>query len=307
MSPGIFSLGKTLSANVDWKTVEGFGDEWRRFDQIDLNPVELREQFDRYFRIFPWDSLSPDATDFDMGCGSGRWARLVAPRVGRLVCVDASDRALQVARRNLAHLDNCEFILASVESVPIADGTMDFGYSIGVLHHVPDTEAGIRRCVAKLKPGAPFLLYLYYALDNRPAWYRAAWRASDVLRRMVSRLPFGVRLWVTQGIALLVYFPLARISSGLARLGFPVSAIPLSSYRGSSFYTMRTASLDRFGTRLEKRFSRPRIREMMERAGLDRITFSDSIPYWCATGHKRGDKDPGMRSSANPAPESRHD
>ncbi len=35
-----------MSANVDRKTVEGFGDEWRRFDQSDVNPVELREQFD---------------------------------------------------------------------------------------------------------------------------------------------------------------------------------------------------------------------------------------------------------------------
>ena len=296
-----------MSANVDWKTVEGFGDEWRRFDQSGLKPAELREQFDRYFRIFPWESLAPDAAGFDMGCGSGRWARLAAPRVGRLVCIDASDRALRVAQRNLADLDNCEFVLASVDSVPIADGTMDFGYSIGVLHHVPDTEAGIRHCVAKLKPGAPFLLYLYYALDNRPAWFRAMWRASDLLRRIVSRLPFRVRLPVTQAIALFVYFPLARISFALARLGFPVSAVPLSSYRGSSLYTLRTAALDRFGTRLEKRFSRPQIQEMMEQAGLDRIVFSDSIPYWCAAGHKREARDSGLRSGADPVPVSRHD
>jgi 2-polyprenyl-3-methyl-5-hydroxy-6-metoxy-1,4-benzoquinol methylase len=59
---------------------------------------------------------------------------------------------------------------------------MDFGYSLGVLHHVPDTNQGIRDCVSMLKPGAPFLLYLYYALDNRSLAYRFLWKTSDILR-----------------------------------------------------------------------------------------------------------------------------
>ncbi len=36
-----------------------------------------------------------------MGCGSGRWARWVAPKVGRLHCIDPSI-AIDVARKNLA-------------------------------------------------------------------------------------------------------------------------------------------------------------------------------------------------------------
>lgn len=40
-------------------------------------------------------------------------------------------------------------------------------YFLGVLHHVPDTQAAIRSCVGLLKPGAPLLLYFYYAFDNR--------------------------------------------------------------------------------------------------------------------------------------------
>ena len=40
------------------------------------------------------------------------------------------------------------------------------------------------------------------------------------------------------------------------RLGTDVRHFPLSAYRDRSFYTMRTDALDRFGTRLERRFSR---------------------------------------------------
>jgi hypothetical protein len=49
---------------------------------------------------------------------------------------------------------------------------------------------------------------------------------------------------------------------------------------------MRTDALDRFGTRLEKRFTTKQIRDMMERAGLEDIVFSQTVPYWCAVGRK---------------------
>jgi len=60
----------------------------------------------------------------------------------------------------------------------------------------------------------------------------------------------------------------------------------LSGYRNLSFYTMRTDALDRFGTRLEQRFSRERIKAMMEQAGLERVEFSASEPFWCAVGYR---------------------
>ena len=165
------------TANIDTRVVDAFGEEWSRFDQSKLAGEEYESLFEAYFGIFPWSSLPPNAEGFDLGSGSGRWARGVAPRVGKIHCIDASGRALNVARRNLASQRNVEFHHASVDSIPLPDSSMDFGYSLGVLHHVPDTAEGIRSAVAKLKPGAPFLLYLYYAFDNRgagrssqPAW-----------------------------------------------------------------------------------------------------------------------------------------
>jgi hypothetical protein len=107
------------------------------------------------------------------------------------------------------------------------------------------------------------------------------------LRRIVSRLPHGLRYWSSQVLALVVYFPLARLSWLLEKSGLDVRNFPLSTYRNLSFYTMRTDALDRFGTRLEQRFSRKQIRTMMEKAGLERVEFSDGEPYWCAVGYRR--------------------
>lgn len=273
--------------NADPVTVGGFGREWSAFDQSKLPEAELEERFQQYFRLLRWDALPPAAVGFDLGCGSGRWARKVAPRVGELHCVDASAVALSVAERNLAEMQNCAFHAASVDAVPLAPNSMDFGYSLGVLHHAPDTAAGIRACAELLKPGAPLLLYLYYAFEGRPRWFRAVWRLTDFARRAISRLPHGPKLALTSAIAAFVYLPLARLAGLVSKLGADVDGMPLSTYRGSSFYTMRTDAMDRFGTRLEKRFSKDQIRAMMESAGLERIAFSDDAPYWCAIGYRR--------------------
>lgn len=276
-----------VRSNVDPATVTGFGREWTTFDQSDLSREELERYFRQYFRLFPWGELPSDPDGFDLGCGSARWAQCVAPRVNTLHCIDASAAAIEVAKHTLADHANCVFHVASVDQVPLPPNSMDFGYCLGVLHAVPDPRAGIRSCVSLLRPGAPLLLYLYYAFDQRPLWFRAIWRAVDASRLLISRLPHSAKLPITWVIAALVYLPLARLARLLEHFRLDVDGFPLSAYRDSSFYTMRTDALDRFGTRLEKRFTKAEIRAMMESAGLERVTFSAEAPYWCAIGYKR--------------------
>src|SRR5437660_2528498 len=233
--------------NLDRATVDDFGREWRRFDQSGVSSAELQRRFGEYFAIFPWESLPPDAVGFDAGCGSGRWAARVAPRVGRLHCIDASADALAVAQKSLAGLSNVNFHAASLDAMPLADNSMDFGYSLGVLHHLPDPAAGLAVCVRKLKRGAPMLVYIYYAFDNRPAWFRLLWRASDLLRHALSKAPFRLKSAVAELLAACVYWPLARGAWLFERLGGNVADWPLSAYRGRSYSATRTAALDRFG------------------------------------------------------------
>ena len=278
-----------MKENAVKEVVDGFGDEWSRFDQTELSDSELYRMFDHYFNIFPWDRLSPDAVGFDLGCGSGRWAKFVAPRVGYLHLIDASAEALAVARRNMSKSQNCDFHVAGVDQMPIADSGSDFGYSLGVLHHIPDTEAGLHACVAKLKPGAPFLLYLYYRFDNRPVWFRAVWQVSDAVRRVVAHLPHGLRYTASQVLAATVYLPLARTAKILEKTGMNVESFPLAWYRNSSFYVMRTDALDRFGTRLERRFTKAEMGQLMDRCGLENIRFSETS-FWTAVGYKKAVK-----------------
>lgn len=271
--------------NMDPKTVASFGDEWSRFDQQEMSDQEALKVFEEYFSVFPWTDLPENPEGFDMGCGSGRWARFVAPKVGHLHCIDPSE-AIEIAKGSLAGYQNITFHRASVDGRSLQPSSQDFGFSLGVLHHVPDTQAAICSCVDLLKPGAPFLLYLYYAFDNRSWWFRALWRSTDLVRRVICKLPPKIKNVVTDLIAFLVYLPLAIVSRKLESIGFPVTEIPLSYYRNHSFYTMRTDARDRFGTPLEQRFTKNQIKSMMERAGFENIRFSDVAPFWCAVGLK---------------------
>jgi SAM-dependent methyltransferase len=275
-----------MRPNVDELTVEDFGAEWSRFDQSQLDEAELLRSFYAYFRLFPWDDLPPRAVGFDAGCGSGRWAKIVAARVGELHCVDASAQALQVARLNLSGHENAHFHHSTINQMPLPEESMDFGYSIGVLHHVPDTRSALAACVKKLRRGAPFLCYLSYRIYNRPGWYRALWRVSDAARHAVARLPHTAKHGVAEAIAACVYLPLARSAALLERCGGNTRHFPLASYRHASFYTMRTDALDRFGTRCEQRFTVEEVRTMMQMAGLERIQIGSEVPYWCAIGYR---------------------
>ena len=273
--------------NVDKDVVRGFGEEWSSYNQSALNDDEGKELFSRYFSIFPSNFLQNNKVGIDIGCGSGRWAKYVFPLVKELYCFDASENALNVAKNNLAKSNNCSFIHGTTDDLKSLDKKFDFGYSLGVLHHIPDTSQALIDCVSVLKKGAPFLLYLYFAFDNKPIWYRVIWRVIDPIRFLISRTSFPLRKFITTLIALFIYYPITRLALIFDKLGIKSENIPLSSYKDTSFYTMRTDALDRFGTRLEQRFTKKEIYSLMEKAGLINIEFSKDIPYWTACGYKK--------------------
>lgn len=272
-------------SNVDPATARGFDEKWGVTRRGRTDPAHLLRTFGNFFALFPFGELA-DAEGFDLGCGVGRHAFFVAQRVGRLHCIDPSPNGIAKARLKLADRDNVSFHVAGVDQIPLADGSQDFGYSMGVLHHIPDTEGALHRCVDTLKPGAPFLLYLYYSFDNRPFWFRWLWRATEPVRGIVSRLPIRARKLLADLIGLTVYFPLARLALLLERAGLNVASFPLAYYRHSRLINMQVSALDRFGTRLEQRFTRAEMKAMMVRAGLRDIVFQETAPYWVALGRK---------------------
>ena len=76
---------------------------------------------------------------------------------------DTTDKWIlaHVAESNLKKYDNAFFYKETVDACSLENESQDFGYSLGVLHHIINTNEAITECVSKIKPGGAFLIYLY--------------------------------------------------------------------------------------------------------------------------------------------------
>jgi len=279
------NIFKIDGKNIDKKVVTEFGDEWLKFSEH--NDDLVKKGGEEYFDILNNDIINATTYALDVGCGTGRWTKYLAPQIGFIEAVDPSN-AIFAADKLLNGVKNVRLSQASIDTLPFADETFDFVMSIGVLHHIPNTRKALLDCVKKVKKGGYFYVYLYYNLDRRGPFYKALFTVSDVIRKMVSRFPGKVKRFVCDLLAIVFYMPFVWAGRFFNWFGFKDLAkrMPLHGYQNRSFFMIRNDTLDRFGTRLEQRFSKKQVKEMMESAGLTDIVISDGIPFYHAVGKK---------------------
>lgn len=275
----------TSQNNLDPVTVASFGEEWLKFNHF--SEAEIRQVGNEYFDIVDETMLNNSSNALDVGCGSGRFSKYVCTRASFVEAIDPSN-AVFAASELLKDCNNVRVIQADVSNIPFNDNSFDFVFSIGVLHHIPNTQDGITDCAKKVKIGGWLYLYLYYALDNRGTGYKILFQLSNLLRRVISKLPAGLKKAVCDIIALMVYAPFVGLTWLVKKIipGNAYKKVPLSSYLGFNYKFMRNDALDRFGTPLEQRFSKAEIENMMGKAGITNIKFSPNTPYWHVVGQK---------------------
>src|SRR5260370_17693862 len=148
--PGMVAGG--LAPGVE-RMSAAFGWQWKEF-------VELYDQYEAQFL----DWIHPIQPDFfrdkvvlDAGCGNGRHAYYAGQYGAReVVAMDLSD-AVETAYANLGKMPNVHVVQGDLYHPPFArpehGEPFDFIYSIGVLHHRPDPEAGVPSLVRFGRPG----------------------------------------------------------------------------------------------------------------------------------------------------------
>jgi len=270
--------------NLDQGVIDSFGHEWATFDYGETETSEaLDAQFTAYCAPIDLNQFNPKTSVAgDFGAGSGRWASRLIQYFSLVYALEPSDGASTVLKKKFSGEAKIMVLQETVgaNSIPLA--SLDLAMSLGVLHHIPDTGLAIKDVSRRIKPGGVFLCYLYYSLENKPTFYKLIFKAVDGVRRVISVLPQRIKQLVTSAIAALIYWPLARFSKVLNKLGVNTSNIPLHHYADMPFVMLANDALDRFGTSLEQRFSKAEITEMLRSAGFDIATlkFSDSEPFW---------------------------
>jgi ArsR family transcriptional regulator len=106
----------------------------------------------------------------DLGCGTGQLAEQLAARVGRVIAIDDSTAMLDAARQRLAALDNVELHAASLEHLPLVDGSVDLAFIVLVLHHLAEPAPAVREAGRVLRPGGR--LVIVDMLPHEHAEYR---------------------------------------------------------------------------------------------------------------------------------------
>lgn len=276
---------ENTNSNIDQETVIAFGEEWSKFNEFSDEEIDKLAST-HYFDISPI-SYFKDKKVLDVGCGTGRWTKYVSKFASSVDAVDPS-KSIFVAAKLLNKCSNVRLIHTSVDNLPFDDDIFDFVFSLGVLHHIPDTQLAMKQCVAKIKPGGYFLTYLYYNFENRGYVFKSIFWLSSLIRKIICNFHPKIKDAVCDIIALIVYMPFIWSAALIKKIGMPSLSkqIPLHFYVGKSFYVIRNDARDRFGTPLEKRFSKNDIRQMMQNCGLKQIIFSENEPYWHAIGQK---------------------
>jgi len=271
--------------NIDLSVVSSFGDEWTKFHYFDNQ--DITQIGEMYFDIIDDNIINKNTKAIDVGCGTGRWTKFLLDRIEFMEAVDPSE-AIFAADKLLGDALNVRLSKTSTDNLPFADETFDFGMSIGVLHHIPDTRKALSDCVKKIKIGGYFYIYLYYALENRGILYRFVFQLSSILRNIISNLPSNPKKIICDVIAIAIYMPFILIGNFISKIGLKKIAdkLPLKFYQDKSFFIIRNDALDRFGTSLEQRFTKNQVIEMMQNSGLQEIKVSNGEPYWHAIGKR---------------------
>jgi ubiquinone/menaquinone biosynthesis C-methylase UbiE len=172
-----------------WDTLCGWGlarragitgeseDDLTRFDQL-------------YFDFYPYLSPYADREDLqgkkvlEIGLGFGTLGQLLASRGSEYQGVDIAAGPVSMMRRRLEALGLPEDRVhqASVLELPFPDGTFDYVYSIGCLHHTGDLPRSVAEVHRVLTPGGRAVVMLYHAHSFRRVAFRL-WDAASPARR----------------------------------------------------------------------------------------------------------------------------
>ncbi len=278
-------MGKKVeTTNIDTEVVQHFGKEWAKFNYSDGKADgALDDQFAAYTEPIDlgiFEGSKSIAADF--GAGSGRWTERLKPYFKEIYALEPSIEAVQVLKSKFENDEQIQILNQSVENNSIPDNSLDFAMSLGVLHHIPDTQLALQDVRKKLKKDGTLLCYLYYKIEDKPFHYRVIFRVVNATRFIISRLPHFIRMLLAKFIAAFIYFPLARYAKIRKKMGRSVENIPLHHYAEMPFVMLENDALDRFGTRLEQRFNQKEISTMLDKANFDVTTlvFSEKEPFW---------------------------
>lgn len=202
-----------------------FGFEWNIHNKTQLDTTTSRQSEEQFIEK---TGFSPGELRgklvLDVGCGMGRYSDVVSRWGATVVGIDLTS-AVDAAYGNLKGRKNVHLAQADIFNLPFREKTFDYIFSIGVLHHTPNTKAAFDQLPKLLKPGGTIAIWVYSTLMR--SWARP----SDVYRHVTTHLPKRV-LYALCHVAIPWYhLNQMRGISRVTRKVLPISAHPDPEWR----------------------------------------------------------------------------
>jgi len=139
----------------EWKEKRG---TMRHYDrQAAIYDVQyLGEQDAKIEDILNSMDLESNELVLDLGCGTGFLFQHITQRVGLLVGIDVSQKALQEAKKRTKNLSNIVLVRADADYTPFLDRIFDKVFAVTVLQNMPDPMKTITEMKRIGKPQATF-------------------------------------------------------------------------------------------------------------------------------------------------------
>jgi SAM-dependent methyltransferase len=202
--------------------VQNFGFEWNMYARTQLDGASSDES-ERTFRAktgFTPELLKGKRV-LDAGCGMGRFSDVASRWGATVVGIDLS-RAVEAAQRNIGSRPNVNIAQANIFELPFRDGTFDFIFSIGVLHHTPNTRAAFDKLPRLLRSNGKIAIWLYHYVG---------WRFSDLYRRVTPRMPRRLLHTLAYAAVPIYYVNKVPVLGLFFRVLLPVSPHPKAEWR----------------------------------------------------------------------------
>lgn len=147
----------------DQEYVASFGEEWHLFKDVkNTRPLMSKDEMHQYMGLKKEDIENKEVVE--IGCGAGPYLDMSAREfhAKHIIGVDLS-RAVDAAYENVGHLENITIIQANLFNLPLRKKSFDVVYSLGVLHHTPDTHKAFQAISPFVKPKGLLSIWLYGA------------------------------------------------------------------------------------------------------------------------------------------------
>jgi SAM-dependent methyltransferase len=246
----------------------------------------MENNFWGYFQFFSPEFFNGKLV-LEAGSGMGRHTYFLAQCARQVVAIDLGE-AIWVTAAHVAGRHNVHLFQADIDHPPFQLGSFDFVCSIGVLHHLPNPEAGFQHLVRCLRPGGTLHVYLYWALEDSPAWKRAMLALVSAFRCLTVRIPYALLEKLAWLMAVVGYFSFSLPYRYLSRWPTTHSLVknfPLQRYAKDGFRVCYNDQFDRLSAPLEHRFTRDQVLDLFARAGLVDVRIEPHFG-WLACGRK---------------------